>query len=379
MRRTHLPVWLTSLALALAPSAASAQSWSSFAEAFPAFPCQDGWMACSVGQGHLDPDLQRDAEGMPQRADLRVDWFDLRASSSFSPFVDLPGTAAAVPSATSTVAAPRPVASKAPSPAPVRPTTKPAAVVLAAPEPVIEPVAQGTSEPPPDEPRGTPEAVVVPEPERTVVEPEPAVVPPEPQGLPDDCSDMGALETTALLGRLTSEQLGCLEGRLGSADKMTDRKKISLLEQANAWHAGDKTAWEGLAKRHLEQIDQSDPDLCYRYAIHLSSAGTGRAAEVVRWSEVALENRSVWTGSTYTTRVNGLYKARTAASQQLWRAAEERVASGDTTARARAEDHRLQTKTYAREWLDYARSAGLDTATALQVCVQAAGTAAWCE
>lgn len=357
MRRTHLlPAWLTSFAFALAPSVASAQSWSSFAEAFPAFPCQDGWMACAVGKGHLDPDLQRDAEGMPQRADLRVDWFDLRASSSFSPFVDLRGTDAPAAAVSTVAHRPAPVAtSKAPTSAPARPTTQPPSTVAA-------PDAQGTSDTPADEPRGAPVAVVVPAPGRS-----------------DDCSDVRALEAPALMGRLSPEQLTCLESSLASAEKMTDKKKISLLEQANAWNAGDKKVWEGLVQRHLEQIDQSDPDLSYRYAVHLSSAGAGRAAEVVRWSEVALENRSVWTGSTYTSRVNGLYKARTAASQALWRAAEDRVAAGDLSARARAESHRLQTKTSAREWLDYARSAGLDTDTALQVCVQAAGTAAWCE
>ncbi|MCA9490533.1 MAG: hypothetical protein KC621_11440 [Myxococcales bacterium] len=367
MRRTHLPVWLTSLAFALAPSAASAQSWSSFAEAFPAFPCQDGWMACSVGQGHLDPDLQRDAEGMPQRADLRVDWFDLRASSTFSPFVDLPGTAG--PAEVATVTPVR--SSKVPLAAPARPTPRSTPSPLATPTPTpaaqpapVAPPVQGTSDAP-DEPRGVP--AVVPDPD------------PVPQGLSEDCTDTRALESTALTGRLSPEQVACLEGRFGAAEKMTDKKKISLLEQANAWNGGDKAAWEILAQRHLEQVDQSDPDLCYRYAVHLSASGVGRAAEVVRWSEVALENRSVWTGSTYTSRVNGLYKARTAASQQLWRAAGERVAGGDLSARARSEDYRLQTKTYAREWLDYARSAGLDTTTPLQVCVQAAGTATWCE
>ncbi|MCA9493976.1 MAG: hypothetical protein KC621_28810, partial [Myxococcales bacterium] len=209
-------------------------------------------------------------------------------------------------------------------------------------------------------------------------QPEPAAA--GASGTNGDCSDTTSLEPTALLGRLSNDQLSCLESNLQAAPKMTDKKKISLVEQANAWHKGDKVEWERLVKRHLEEIDQSDPDLCYRYAIHLSKSGASRATGVIRWSEVALENRSVWTGDTYTSRVNSLYKARAAAANTLWQTAEKDYASNNNeSTRKKADDYRAMTKVYAREWYEYAKSAGKDYQTALQVCVSAAGAASYCE
>ena len=101
---------------------------------------------------------------------------------------------------------------------------------------------------------------------------------------------------------------------------------------------------------------------------------------MIRWSDVALENRTVWTGATYTSRVYSLYKFRTIASQKLWKSAEDELSSIPTQdAREKAEHWRDQTKVYAREWYEYAKLAGKDTTTALQVCMSAAGTREYCE
>ncbi len=183
-----------------------------------------------------------------------------------------------------------------------------------------------------------------------------------------------------MLGRLTPGQIACLEGRVASDPKMTDKEKASLVLLANAWASNDRKTWESLVKRHLDEIDQSDPDLCYKYALYLSSAGSSRASGVIRWVEVALDNRTVWTGDTYTSRVNSLYRLRAKASQDLWKRAEQDHAgapSDDT--RAKVEKYRNMTKVNAREWYEYARSAGKDQTVALQLCMSAAGTKDYCE
>ena len=74
------------LGLGLA-SPAYAQDWSAFAAAFPAFPCQDGWMGCLVDGAHVDPEVRKDAEGRAIPSDLRVSWFDLKATATFSPWI----------------------------------------------------------------------------------------------------------------------------------------------------------------------------------------------------------------------------------------------------------------------------------------------------
>ena len=99
-----------------------------------------------------------------------------------------------------------------------------------------------------------------------------------------------------------------------------------------------------------------------------------------RWANVALENRTVWTGDTYTSRVYSLYKVRAAASQALWQDAEgEHSKAPSDDSRDKVDKYRNMTKVNAREWYEYARSSGKDASTALQLCISAAGTADYCE
>lgn len=191
--------------------------------------------------------------------------------------------------------------------------------------------------------------------------------------------DLISLESAATLGKLSSDQITGCEDALAAAPKMTDKKKYSLLLQNNAWSKGDKGEWERLVKRHLEEIDESDPDMAYKYALHLGKLGPGRATGAIKYADVALENRSVWTGDTYTSRVYSLYKVKVVAAQSLWRQSEEaHTASPSDETRKKADDRRNMTKVFAREWYEYAKSVGRDTADALQVCTSAAGTADYC-
>jgi hypothetical protein len=196
----------------------------------------------------------------------------------------------------------------------------------------------------------------------------------------DSCDNLTRLEPQAMLGKLTPGQFDCLEKAYQAAPKQTDKDKISRVMMANAYSKGDTQTWERLIKRHLEEVDQSDPDLCYKYALHLSKGGAARAPGVIRWSNVALENRTMWTGETYQNRVSSLYKLRAAAAQSLWKAAEEDHAANPTDdSKKKVEDTRNQTKVFAREWYEYCKAAGKDTTTSLQLCVSAAGTKDYCE
>lgn len=236
------------------------------------------------------------------------------------------------------------------------------------PAPIVE-VQPPTPQPP------TPDPVMVrPDPAPVVVPV--AVVTPGPV----TCDDLVRLESSALIGRLSAEQSACLEASFADAARQTDKKKISLLLIANANGKGDKRAWEALVRRHLEDIDQSDPDICYSYATHLARKGPGRAESVIRWSEIALENRTRWVGETYKSRVYGLYKLRAAAANTLWIRAEASHAEAQTDeTESTVERTRGRLKTYAREWYEYAKEAGKDTTTPLQLCVSAAGTSEFCE
>jgi hypothetical protein len=196
----------------------------------------------------------------------------------------------------------------------------------------------------------------------------------------DGCQDTNQLEPYAAMGKLSETLIGCLESRVLNDPKPTDKRKASQLLMADAWARSDKKGWETLVKRHLDDIDRSDPDLCFKYALYLSQQGVGRSSGVIRWSNVALENRMVWIGDVYTSRVYSLYKVRAAASQALWQQAEEehRNAGTDDT-REKVEKYRNLTKVNSREWYEYARDSGKDSTIALQLCMSAAGTADYCE
>jgi hypothetical protein len=194
------------------------------------------------------------------------------------------------------------------------------------------------------------------------------------------CDDLVQLESPALIGRLSAEQSACLEASLADAARPTDKKQISLLLIANANGKDDKRAWEALVQRHLRDIDRSDPDIGYAFAIHLARKGPGRAESVIRWSDVALASREKWTGERYKSRVYGLYKLRAAGANTLWRRAEENHAADPSDATDEAvRQTRRRLMTYSRDWYTLAKESGTDTTTPLQLCVSAAGTGAFCE
>lgn len=182
-----------------------------------------------------------------------------------------------------------------------------------------------------------------------------------------------------MLGRLELDKILCLERRYNHADTNTDREKVSLVLMANAYGAGDDGEWERLVLRHLDEVSQGNPDLCYKYALWLSGQGPSRASEVVRWSELALENKFFWRGELFTTRVYTLHKLRATAAMDLWNAAESAYAKDPSDAlQARAESTRSTTKTFAREWYDYAVPAGKDASMALELCRSAATDPKYC-
>lgn len=231
------------------------------------------------------------------------------------------------------------------------PTSSPATTVVSAPVVAATPVV-------------TPTAVI-----------EPARV------TPATCTDLVALESVALMGQLSAGQRQCLDARIGVESAQTTKDKVSRVLIADAFARGDTGEWERLVRRHLEDINRSDPDLCYKYALQISRGGVGRASGVIRWADYAMENKQKWSGAMYTSRVNALLKLRAEASAKLWQAAEQEYTTGAHTDENEAKAARLrgQAKDYAKEWLDYARASSQDTKTALALCVSAAGNRQFCE
>ena len=194
------------------------------------------------------------------------------------------------------------------------------------------------------------------------------------------CGDLVRLEPSAIMGRLKDGEIRCLDRMLRESEKQTVRKKVSLVLYKDAWAKNNLHRWEGIVRRHLTEIDQSDPALVYVFARHLAQKGPDYMEEAIRWADVALDNRSAWVGEDHVNKVFTLRKMKAISAHKRWQWLAEKYATEPTEELAEAQRlARNQTKTLAREWLDYARSAERETDTAYQLCISAAGTDGFCE
>ena len=179
---------------------------------------------------------------------------------------------------------------------------------------------------------------------------------------------------------LSDDEKDCLEAAYARVASQTVKDKISRVLQSDAWAKGDQHRWEGIARRHLEEIDRSDPDMCYKFSLYLSKKGPDAMDEAMRWADVALENRSRWSGDLHVKRVYSLYRLKAMAAQKKWQFLEQKYVEDPSEENLQIKDEtRNLTKTLSREWLEYAREAKKDPTVALQLCISAAGTTGFCE
>jgi len=416
------------LSLIIAGANPAEAGWSDFASAFPELPCHDGWAGCLVDDAAVAADMQVGGQGIYRPSGLRLDWFSLQAAPSFSPFVGLSDYPTEVEKPPEKVAS-RPPPDRAsleevveagqesglreppdraereeeeeepivaevepeeePEEQPVKQRERPEkqrehtsakgnqageqATSYQEPEPEPEPVEKVRSKPEKQEPEPVQEI-------KTGTSGDGVVVADVAVEEDASCDDLVTLEPAALMGTLSVGQRDCLEARITSASRQTEKDKVSRVLLMDAEARGDKKGWARLIKRHLEDIDRSDPDLCFKYSIYLSRRGVGRAHGVIRWADYALENKSQWQGSTYVSRVYALMKLKAEAANRVWTAAEEAYVADRTKENEdKARKYRNLTKVYAREWLDYARASGQEVKNALALCVSAAGNKAYCE
>ncbi len=411
------------VSLVLGGTAVSQGSGSSWLGLFPERPCQDGWSGCIVEGFSVDAGAGHDSRGRPQPSDLRLGWFDLAPTPVYSPFMSL-----------STFTGEEAVA----APATLGEAEEAAEASIAEADEAFAEAALAEAEAIPEEreetyasdkvrdfPRPGGDAYVPAEAasdkapnwggrsededeapnwgarsdeQRTGDAPnwggrgndgltdmappgaDVDLAPPEPE-YDDTCADLSALEPSALMGRLRDGQRECIEDRRFSASQV-DKDKLSRVLLVNAEAKDDKREWERLVRRHLEEIDRSDPDLCFKYAMHLSRGGVSRAYGVIKWAGYALDNKSRWSGSTFKKRVNALYKLRAQAASRIWEQANRdliNAASNREDLKSKEGKARGQAKTFAKEWLDYARASGQDSRAAQALCESAAGSREFCE
>ncbi|TVQ87404.1 MAG: hypothetical protein EA397_19000 [Deltaproteobacteria bacterium] len=173
-------------------------------------------------------------------------------------------------------------------------------------------------------------------------------------------------------GKMSKDQVGCVQKSLAQAEYSADQARLSLVLIANAQAREETDNWEWLVARHLEAIDEENPGLAYRYSLHMYQKGLDHYPEALHWANIAIGQRAAWTGATYHERVTRLYKVRAAISQALWQQAEKGWSKDASDANRKAVlHHRDETRRLAVEWYRYALETGMDTETPLKLCANA--------
>ncbi len=276
-----------------------------------------------------------------------------------------------------------------PGPLPTGPSPQPAQAAPSPESPVptpaeAKPVATPRTQPQAQAPKRTaPEGSV---PAATPVEPPGAsavtaiLVPPPSRPRPraqGPCGSRGSLETLAAAGGLTAGDRACLEAALAGATRQTDKDRYSRFLLVDARARQDMKAWSQLAERHLTDITQSDPTLCFQYASYMRRSRRHHAT--IKWADRALENKQAFAPADHAEWVTALLRMKALAAHDLWRTSEEDYTETRATrARNDADRRRDRAKTYAKEWYDFAKEAGTSVDEARKVCGSVAGSTALC-
>lgn len=354
-----------------------------FESSFSPIVCGDGWVGCLLQGRDMQIDSVQDPSGVFHPADARVSFLDLNPLPNYSPFTSIENYPAPAPvvqrEPAQEVEEVEEVVEQRVATTPKVPKTTSSETEVK--RPLVDPMAGMNTQPVEPKIEKKIEPVVIPEPE---VIKEPVRPPPEPDAIKiddKDCSDLVAMEGFAMIGGLSSEQKSCLDGKINGQASLTEKRNMSLLLINNAEYAKQMDEWDRLVGRHLSKIDQSDPNLCLKYAYRMSKQGAGKASQVIKWAETALENKHQWKGEEHKKNVYALYSMRAKAANALWTKAEQDlIASRSPENQATADKYRGQTKNFAREWLDYAKSSGQNIKDPKALCVSATqGDVAFCE
>ena len=199
------------------------------------------------------------------------------------------------------------------------------------------------------------------------------------KGLNKQCPYV-TLEATAQEGKLTTDEMNCLESSMDKAGTGVDKANVSMVLLTNARAKGDIEQWEKRMEYHLTQIERENPALAYRYALHLFEKGPGNSQATFRWTGIALQSRSAWAGESYTERVHAIYKLRAAAAQSLWKLSIEALASFPGPENEnRVRTQRLLARNVAKEWYEFADTHEQDSLIAKQLCQIASIDSDFCE
>lgn len=194
-----------------------------------------------------------------------------------------------------------------------------------------------------------------------------------------DCGEPAALQGAARTGRLSATQRTCVEDVLGSTSDRASREELSRTLIDDAYARGQRGLWVQLVERHLREIDQKDPEICYQYGLHLYQRAH-KYEIAIEWANMALEHEYRWPEEQRPLKRYNAFALRTKAARALMGEAEaawSKYAGQENRMLLNAAQSKA--RLYAIEWAKLAKELGKDPTEALDHCMATGWTQPDCE
>lgn len=129
------------------------------------------------------------------------------------------------------------------------------------------------------------------------------------------CEDLETFDGPAKVGKLTEQEVSCLKGRWIRLP--LNRARVMGLLVANADGSEDPTVWDHLLTWYHNETGQHDAKLALTHARYLSKRGEVYASEVIRWSQVVVDQGPELTGRRHKGMLGESLVIRVRAQKQL--------------------------------------------------------------
>lgn len=103
----------------------------------------------------------------------------------------------------------------------------------------------------------------------------------------DACADLAALEGAAAMGKLSDREVSCLKGRW--IRMPLNRGRVMKLLVSHADGSEDPVEWAGLTAWYQNETGQYDASLALSQSRYLHQRGSVYASEVLRWTQVVID------------------------------------------------------------------------------------------
>ncbi len=194
-----------------------------------------------------------------------------------------------------------------------------------------------------------------------------------------DCGDPAALQGAARTGRLSADQRACVDGQLGSTSDRMAREALSRVLIDDAYARGQRGLWVQLVERHLREVDQKDPEICYQYGLHLYQRDH-KYEIAIEWANMALEHEYRWSEETRPGKRYNAFSLRGKAARALMGEAEAQWSKyAGQENRMLLNAAQSKARLYAIEWTKLAKELSRDPVEAIEHCMATGWTREDCE